>query len=254
MRQFVLLLCSILLCGSAYAGATRLNYVAANWPEVEGQDADNQARWNMTADVILSTDPLAAAAFFGLPEWLIPDDLELWGSYGVAGTGFRDVESAPVDIDHVPEVYFRLPAGQAQLDVGVVHNSNGEDGAESRSLNRIFGRVNVHTAGPSAVLDLSISAYSVIDSESDVTREVWTWGDSAEWGLSATGRLMWREQVELQADLRPDWAFVSVGLAGNQNRLYTPFVYAYSGKGARLEALDDPERAFGVGASFGDLF
>lgn len=225
--------------------ATRLNYVAANFPEDTG---DKQGRWNVTVEVPMSSDPLAIFEWLGLPA--LPIDAELWGAYGVDGVGFMDVESSPVNLDHTPEAFIKV----GNTDVGVSHTSTGEDGDESQGQNLLFVRRNVSHRSETLQLDLSVSGFMFIDAENDITREIRAFGDDAKWGLSGIARAIisfdHTEWLELQAEVQENWAFFSVGLLGNPDRLYTPFIYAYTGRGPTLEALDEAERAFGGGASF----
>lgn len=60
-------------------------------------------------------------------------------------------QSAPFDdINYSPEVFYRLVEGDQKfirsVDFGMTHTSNGEDGAKSRSINRVFLKTNVATS------------------------------------------------------------------------------------------------------------
>lgn len=245
IRKTTLSILLLLMVVSGAMAAPRLNYVAANFPEAS---EDNQGRWSTTIEVPVSNDPLAALQWLGLPA--LPFDIEAWAAYGVDGVGFLDEESSPVNLDHNVETYLKLLG----VDAGFKHVSTGEVGAESEGKNLLFIRRNVEHRSESVYFDASVTGFMFIDAENDITREIRAFGDTAKWGLEALARGVisfdHKEWIELQAEVKENWAFFSIGVLGNPDRLYTPFVYVYTGKGATLEARDAPERALGVGASF----
>lgn len=59
-------------------------------------------------------------------------------------------ESAPFDdINYNPEAFYRLVQNETSflrsVDIGIMHTSNGEDGAKSRSMNRAMVKTNLAT-------------------------------------------------------------------------------------------------------------
>lgn len=85
---------------------------------------------------------------------------------------FWDVykESKPfADINYKPEIFYRLFSSESQslktLDFGFFHHSNGEDGDDSRSLDRYFVRANYLTKWKRHYLDFNLMVYNTMNED-----------------------------------------------------------------------------------------
>ncbi len=85
-------------------------------------------------------------------------------------------ESKPfADVNYNPEVFYRLFEGWGDsfmnLDIGYIHSSNGREGLESRSLDRVFLRSNFGAKIERNYVAIQVMAYQIYN-EDETNRDI----------------------------------------------------------------------------------
>lgn len=108
------------------------------------------------------------------PLYLAYSQLMFWDIYK---------ESKPfADINYKPEIFYRIFSNESDsfktLDFGFLHNSNGEDDAKSRSVDRYFIRANYLTKWKRHFMDFNLMIYNSMNEDEenfDITNHYGYW-------------------------------------------------------------------------------
>jgi hypothetical protein len=199
----------------------------------------------------------------GLKLYDFWDEVDIYGVSRFSGKGHQHEVSAPVSFDAEPQFFARRTLGpDLSVDYGWWHESNGQDGEESRSWDRQFVRANVTgKLGPFfyEAHGYAFEAFNVAAENLDLidrgTKEapldgVSTW--KGRYGFGAEGRAEWPGHVVLNATWFKSQFQALLGVKMSERSgadVYTALLY-WNGKGVVIAEHDEWSEAFGVGLMY----